>query len=201
MTRWMYWRLSCSSCSRSALSLSCSRANIISYSFWISPCLQTATAFAFAIFSFSSLICCSMRSAVLPSALSLISLGKARWICRQRSLSTKVLLFEAVLDHVDIRMRHMGHKKFVLSVMPLKQERHSSCLQGSTTGSTRISRQIGHVQSLTLILRSLEDCCTSLLTVALHKSSPDALDSDLILLDSDLIAASWCCCQRWVIAI
>ena len=47
----------------------------------------------------------------------------------------------------------------------------------------------------------LEDCCTSLLTVALHKSSPDALDSDLILLDSDLIAASWCCCQRWVIAI
>lgn len=155
ITCWIYCRLSCSSCSRSTLTRSCSRANNISYSLWISPCLETCAAFALAMFSFSSLICCSIRSAVLPSTRSFISFGKALCICFHRSILTSVLLFEAVLDQVDIRMRHMGHKKFVLSVMPLKQDRHSSCLHGRTTGSTRISRQMGHVQSLTLMFKLL----------------------------------------------
>jgi len=41
--------------------------------------------------------------------------------------------------------------------MPLKQGRQSSCLHGSTTGSTKISKQIGQVQSDMLKFRVGDD--------------------------------------------
>jgi hypothetical protein len=60
-------------------------------------------------------------------------------------------------------MRHIGHKKLVLSVIALKHGKQSSWLHGILTGSISISKQMGHEQSFRLRFRSALAVCKSFL--------------------------------------
>ena len=83
-----------------------------------------------------------------PSSRLLIRSGKRDWISAHLSWFTNVFVFEFLRTHTAIRTRHMGQFKLVSLTWVLKHWIHNSCLQGICTGSTRISKQIGHIKSV-----------------------------------------------------
>ena len=93
-----------------------------------------------------------LLSPSIPCCLWSTFFGNARLIASQRTWFTSLLFRFALRAQVDIRNLHIGQVRLASCTFCLKQFMHSSCRHGIVTGSIKMYKHIGHIQSDNLMI-------------------------------------------------